>query len=214
MRYGGPLRKGSLLAILFITGFFIIIFAGPFLLLQRIPGDYGDPLFNLYVLEHVYQWVTGKVMGDLFSPPMFYPYPHTLFFSDTHVGSEFFYGIFRAIGFSPFHSFTLWFLVGYFITLFATYLVLLSLGFTALASAVGAAIFAFSLPSLAQMTHPQLVYRFCIPICLYYAWQMLHTNVLKNFLMMLIWFCMQTLISVYLGVFLAIQLTAFLITYF
>src|SRR5215467_12017890 len=70
--------------------FFAAINHGPMLWRYEAPGDLGDARFNLSILEHLFQWVSGTVIL-LSSPSMFYPFPDTLFFSDTHFGSAIFY---------------------------------------------------------------------------------------------------------------------------
>ena len=127
----------------------------PYLVTRTVPGDLGDARFNLYILEHTFKWMGDRSLSYI-SPGIFYPYPGTMFFSDTHTGSALFYVIFRALGKSEFTSFTLWFYIGYLLTFVASYYTLLHFKFKPLAAVTAAIIFSFSLPSLAQYGHAQL----------------------------------------------------------
>jgi len=57
---------------------------------DSVAGEVVDSRYNMYVLEHTFKWITGQPFS-LISPPIFYPYPFVLFFSDSHVGSSFLY---------------------------------------------------------------------------------------------------------------------------
>jgi hypothetical protein len=197
------LASATLLATIFLA-----IVAGPLLVARQVPGDLGDARFNLYILEHIYQWLAGSV-SSLFSPEMFYPFPDTLFFSDIHAGSALVYAFFRAIGISEYDAFDLWFFTGYLTTFVAAYYALARMGAGFLSAGLGATIFAFSLPSLAQFDHAQLVYRCGMPLALLHLWLVARTGAARHLLVALIWLCLQTLMSIYLGMFLFLLMTAF-----
>lgn len=184
-----------------------IFVARKFLLAGVAPGDLGDARFNLYVLEHTFQWLRGDVPSYV-SPQIFYPFPGSLFFSDSHAGTAFVYALFRAAGISKFSSFTLWAAVGYAATFVAAYWTLLRFGFAPLSATVGAVIFAFSLPSLAQIGHAQLIYRFGVPLAVLCLWRLLETGRLRHMLWLVIWTGWQILATVYIGIFLLIVLAA------
>ena len=174
-----------------------------------VPGDLGDARFNIYILEHLFRWLTGQDTS-LVSPEIFYPFPGTLYFSDTHFGSAFFYVIFRLIGANEYRAFTLWFFIGYLLTFAATYLVARRLGYDAFLSTVVAAIFSFSLPSLAQFTHAQLVYRFPVPLAFLSCWSFIRTGSIRHILWLIIWVSLEMLCGVYLGVFLTLAVVIFI----
>jgi hypothetical protein len=109
---GGVMRGGSSGArpwkhcvVGFLTvGLVIGLLAGPLWLQGMVPGDLGDSRYNLYILEHGYRWLSGRD-PSLLSPTFFYPYPGTLFWSDTHLGTVIVYSAFRALGVSPYSAF-------------------------------------------------------------------------------------------------------------
>ena len=164
--------SSHLLALSILTLFFAITFAMPLLVGDRVPGDPGDARFNMYVLEHEYQWLTGHPV-KFFSPPLFYPFPDTLFFSDTHLGTSFIYATLRLLGFSDYQAFGLWCVTGYFLTFWAAYYVMARLGFGPIECGIAAAIFAFGLPSIAQIGHAQFAYRVGIPFAVFYTFEAL-----------------------------------------
>ena len=183
---------------------------GPQFWLHETPGDLIDGRFNMFVLEHIYQWLIGRA-GSLVSPAIFYPFPDVLFFSDNHAGSVLIYALFRALGKSEYIAYDSWFLVGYLTTFAAAYYAMARFGAGALSSALGAAIFAFGLPSLSQFGHAQLVYRCGVPLALLYLWWGLRDRSERYFLLSFVCLCFQFLLSIYLGMFLLILMAAFAI---
>jgi len=181
---------------------------GPLFWRGEAPGDLIDGRFNLYVLEHIYRWLTGQD-ASLVSPAIFYPFRDVLFFSDAHAGSALVYAAFRALGQSPFIAYDSWFLIGYVSTFVAAYYAIARFGGDALTAALGAAIFAFSLPSVAQFGHSQLVYRCGAPMALLQLWLGVRDGSARSFVLAFIWLCFQFLLSIYLGMFLFLVMAAF-----
>ena len=181
---------------------------GPLFWRGEAPGDLIDGRFNLYVLEHIYRWLTGQE-SSLVSPAIFYPFRDVLFFSDAHAGSALVYAAFRALGLSEYHAYNSWFLVGYVSTFVAAYYAIARFGGDALTAALGAAIFAFSLPSVAQFGHSQLVYRCGAPMALLQLWLGVRDGSARSFVLAFIWLCFQFLLSIYLGMFLFLVMAAF-----
>ncbi len=180
---------------------------------ERLPGDLGDSRLNMYVLEHYFLWISDGT-SSFSSPGILYPYPNILFFSDTHVGTSWIYCIFRAIGLDTYMAFKAWFFTGYALTYAAAYFVFTRLATPPWIAALGAALFAFGLPSIAQFTHAQLVYRCGVPLAMLALWQWCQTGRIKSLLLSVFWLNVQMLISVYLGVFLALLMGLFCLAFF
>ena len=174
-----------------------------------VPGDLGDARFNIYILEHLTRWLAGRDLS-LASPGIFYPFPGALYFSDTHFGSAFFYVIFRAMHIDEYRAFTLWFFIGYLLTFAASYFVALRLGYNSALAAVIATIFSFSLPSLGQFGHSQLVYRFPVPLAFLSCWSFVRTGSIRHLFWLIIWVSLEMLCGIYLGVFLALAVVIFI----
>ena len=130
--------------------YFRPLLAGP----TDVPGDLGDARFNIYVLEHVFQWLRGDEVS-LLSPGMFWPYPFALAFSDTHAGTAWVYALLRTGGLDQYQSFAIWVVLGYLATYAAAYHVARKLDLGPLVAGAFAFAFAFSLPAISQVGHAQ-----------------------------------------------------------
>ena len=73
----------------------------------QLPGDIGDTRFNMYALEHSYQWLIGN--SSLWNMPMFWPLNVTSAFSEMHLGSVVFYSIPRLLGLEQYEAMQVWF---------------------------------------------------------------------------------------------------------
>ena len=192
---------------------FLLFLAVIFILLQilginlsRIPGDLGDARLNYYILEHFFQSVRNNY--SFWNAPFFYPFPLTVAFSDSHLGSAPIYFIFRFLDFSIESSFQFWFIVGFVINYFVSCSVLIKLKFKPLAAAVGGFFFACGLPMLAKEGHAQLLYRFCVPIASYILWSFSNNPRLYKISILSLLVVWQFSFTFYIGYFLILLLGA------
>ena len=179
---------------------------------KMIPGDLGDARFNSVILEHLYQWVTG-VAPKLWSPQFFYPFEGVLAFSDNHFGSAWSYILARLLGLTRENAFQVWFGVGTCLNFWVCWVVLKRLGFSVIAAAAGAFVFAFALPALHTEGHAQLVYRFAVPLAFESWYRTISKGQLRGFFQTGFWCGIQFLCSIYLGIFLVYLLVATSIAY-
>lgn len=128
---------------------------------EMVPGDIGDSRFNLYVLEHGYQWMTGS--GSLWNMEFFWPLNGVGAFSDMHLGSLIFYAFPRVLGLDLYASMQVWFLAGLYCTLFSAYFAARWLRYSVSGSAIAALIFTCAYPVTAQISRVQFVHRWAIP---------------------------------------------------
>jgi hypothetical protein len=180
---------------------------------KMIPGDLGDARFNSVILEHLFQWVTGKV-PKLWSPQFFYPFENVLAFSDNLFGSAWAYIAARLFGLPREHAFQVWFATGTCLNFWVCWSVLKRMGFSAVGSAAGAFVFAFGLPALHTEGHAQLVYRFAIPLAFAAWYRSLTHHRLQDLFQTGFWCAIQFLCSIYLGIFLVYLLVATTIAVF
>ncbi len=199
------------LAVIFSTGLlcYLMPTVGWF---QQMPGDLVDARFNSIVLEHLYQWVTGQV-SSLWSPHYFFPFRGVLAFSDNHFGSAATYMVARIVGFTREDAFLLWFITGNLLNFWVCWWVLRGLGFSVLAAAIGAFVFAFALPVLHKENHAQLVYRFATPLAFGAWYRAMSSFRLIDLAKTGLWCSIQTLCSIYLGLFLVGLLAAMFVSY-
>ena len=127
----------------------------------QLPGDIGDTRFNMYALEHSYQWLIGN--SSLWNMPMFWPLAGTSAFSEMHLGSVVFYSVPRLLGLDRYEAMQVWFALGLFLTLFSAYFAARWMKYSASASALVAIVFTCALPITAQAGHAQLVHRWAAP---------------------------------------------------
>ena len=179
--------------------------------LSAIPGDYSDARFNSVVLEHLFLWLQGAT-ATLWSPTYFYPFQHVLGFSDNHFGSGWVYALFRALNVDREGAYLGWFLVGSCLNYLACLYVCYRMGFSLLACAAGAFVYAFGLPSLIQEAHAQLNYRFAVPLAFASFSHYLSKKDIKDLAYALAWVALQFYCTIYIGVFLVYLLLAVLLS--
>ncbi len=136
---------------------------------RRVETDLRDTPFNNYVLEHGYQWLRGAALHrDFWSPPIFYPHPNTAAYSDILLTVGPFYWIWRFLGAAPDTSFQLWLFTVAILNFAGAYLLLRRwFDLSAVAGSLGAFLFAFGSPRLAQIGHQQLVPQFYTLLAFY-----------------------------------------------
>lgn len=165
----------------------------------QMQTDPGDTRLNNYFLEHSFQLLTNSnYIGKLWSPAFFYPYKQVLAFSDNLFGAAPIYWVFRAF-FSPDVSFQIWMIVVS-ILCFASFAVLMRhLRVNNALSALGAFLFAFSLPRLSQIGHQQLLPQFFTPLAFLVGWEFVKSPTRKRLASLLLFTYLQVLAGIYLG---------------
>lgn len=129
---------------------------------DAVSGDLGDARFNAYVLEHTWLWAKG-VHGSLFNMPMFYPHENVYAYSDFMLGAAPLYWFFRAVGCDMMLSYQWWMVAcsALNFTVFHSFLKKV-FNLNCFFAALGAYVFAFSLPRITHLEHVQLVGQFFI----------------------------------------------------
>jgi hypothetical protein len=200
----GQARGNLSLAAFGILGIILVVF--PDILHGRMPGD-TDARFNEYVLEHFYQWITGRTAG-FWSAGFFFPFPLTIAFSDNFLGDGFVFAVLRSLGFDREDAFRGWFLAGFAFNFAACAFALTRLGYGRVAAASGAFLFAFGLPVTAQEAHAQLIYRFGVPLATLALIEFGAHGRLRSLCALLFWTVWQFYCSIYIGYFLSLLLIA------
>src|SRR6266478_100331 len=131
----------------------------------------GDTRLVNFILEHSYRWVLAWLSLhpiSLWNQPFFFPTANVGAYSEILLGSAPIYWLFRVAQFAPDTSFQLWMMAVLTLDYFAMIVFLRNcLGFRAFSSTVGALLFAFASPRLAQMDHQQLLPQFFTVFALY-----------------------------------------------
>ncbi len=201
------LLNGALIWGVFALALALIVIRPLGLHFSIIRGVYGDTRLINFILEHVTRWFAGQD-ASLWNTNSFYPFPLTLAFSDNLLGAAPFYAILRWTGLDQETALQGWYLVGFFLNYAAASFALSRLKFSAPAITLGAFFFTFGLPMLAQESHYQLLYRFCVPLACTLLWEFALNARLRTLgwiVFLVVW---QLFMGVYTGVFLILLLAA------
>lgn len=171
--------------------------------------DPGDTRLNNYFLEHSFQMLVNRnYIGGLWSPSFFYPYKQVLAFSDNLFGSAPVYWLFRSFLSSDI-AFQLW-MISVCILNFASFAVLMRKHQVShVLSVLGAFLFAFSMPRIAQIVHQQLLPQFFTPLVFLTVWNFVKQPSRKQLTLLLLLTYLQLLAGFYLGWFLLFSLPLF-----
>jgi hypothetical protein len=197
-------------ASLLFVGFVAII--APCVFGGYLPGGIMDSRLITYLLESFYQSASGNQHGFI-DAPFFYPWPDTLGYSDTLWGTAPIYALFRLMGMTTFHAYAAWFAVGNILNFIVAYVVLRRFGLAQLGAGMGAFLFAFSLPVSSQFGHTQLTYRFGVPLAIYFFHRYLTTRQSIFISLVLLSISLQTLATLYLGIFSGYLLVAWFLSW-
>ena len=139
-----------------------------------VSGDAGDARFNSMILEHTWLWVQG-VHSSLFDLPMYYPHSNVYAYSDYLFGIAPIYWIFRLFGFETLLSFQSLCVTASILNFFSFFVIARWLfQFSRPLAALGAFIFAYSLPRITHLEHAQLTPQFFILMSaagLWFCWK-------------------------------------------
>ncbi len=170
--------------------------------LSRIPGDYGDARFNMYILEHGYQCITGQ-LHSFWNAPFMFPFQNVIALSDNLLGTLPVYSLFRFLCYDRETSFQLWCIVITILNFAAAYYVLTKLTGHFILACAGAYVFAFSIFLFSQFNHAQMFPRFITPLVIYWTIRYFDRFQLKYFLLSILGVVYQFYSAMYLGFFLA-----------
>ena len=131
---------------------------------RRMEVNTGDTRMLNFVLEYSYRWVGSWLAFrpiSLWDQPFFFPARNVGAYSEIFIGSAPIYWLLRVIQIEPDTAFQIWMIVVLLFD-FASMALFLRrcLGFGPLASGIGAFLFAFGSPRLAQLGHQQLLPHF------------------------------------------------------
>src|SRR6476660_7423298 len=123
----------------------------------RLQADPGDTLLNHYALEHSWRCLTRRdYAGSLWSPAFFHPQPLVLAYSENLLGTAPLYWLPR-LACPPATAYQLWMMLAAALTYISVAAMLGRFGVGPVVAALGAYLFAFGLPRLAQIEHQQLL---------------------------------------------------------
>jgi hypothetical protein len=213
----GESRRGSSRLLDLLAGFVFLslglgVVLQPYVTMHKMPGDLGDASFNLSLLEFFYRTLSDLLQGklaDFVDAPFYYPWPRVTNFSDTHWGDAEVYALFRALGMNLITAFQAWLIAAFGLTYLSTFVSLRMLSLRAFGAAVGAFVFTFCLPMMAQVGHAQLIYRLWIPPAVLVLHRCLTRQSLRAGSACMLFLGLQLAVSIYLGLFLSLLLAGY-----
>lgn len=177
---------------------------------KYFPGDLGDARLNIYFLEHVFQYFTGKITA-FWDVAFMYPEKNVLAYSDNLLGSAPIYALFRLLGFDVYRSFQLWYIAVTLLNFLSAYYFLKYVFKNNYAAILGAFVFAFSLALQSQIGHAQTFPRFPIPLAFLMAYKFKENLNPKFFFLAILLVVYQIYCGIYLGFMLAIPIGVYLL---
>lgn len=173
---------------------------------ERVPGDLGDARFNMYVLEHGFRWLKG-LEGSFWSPAFFYPAHDVMAYSDAHIGTLPIFALLRDLRLTRESAFIGWMVVCCALNYAGAFWVLSGITHSFfLPSAMGAYLFTFGLPVMAQIGHAQLIPRFFVPFAFLFFLRFVEERKARLWYLLLLCVVSQFYVSIYTGFFLVICL--------
>ena len=171
---------------------------------NSLPGDLGDTIFSIFILESFHNSIiNNNSFTDL---PYQFPLKNNIYFSETMWGSAWIYSIFRFIGNNTIDSFKFYFITCSLLNYIVCYFVLRKLKLSFQSALIASFLFSFSLPILAHDVRPQLLLRFYTPLSFYFYYRYLDNFEFKYVVLSFLFVFLQILSSMYLGIFLIIFL--------
>lgn len=165
-----------------------------------IPGDLGDARFNMYVLEHGYQWLTGQV-AHYWDAPSMWPEKGIIARSDNLLGTMPLYAILRIMGLDTHSAIQGWFLMLCALNFAAAVYAFRQWGLPLALAGIGAYVFAFGLFNVGQLYHFQVFPRFCLPLILLWGFRYLRTQETRHLVLLSVAVVYQFYCGIYLGFF-------------
>lgn len=156
---------------LLATGLLLAFHPTLFSSFRLMQTDPGDTRLNNLALEHGYRWFLAGLRLrpiSLWDQPIFFPARNTAAYTEILLGSAPLYWVARLMRFAPDTSFQAWTIALLVLDFVSMALFLRGcLGFSRASSAIGAFLFAFASPRLAQLGHQQLLPQFFTMFALY-----------------------------------------------
>jgi len=206
-KFNGYYQKGFVI-LLFLIGMYLVPLRITGFDFSQIPGDLGDSRFNNYILEHGHRYLHGEE-EHFWTAPFMFPQENNVALSDNLLGTLPVYSFFRSAGCDRETAFQWWFLMMFVLNFWAAWFTFYKLTGNQTGAALGAFVFAFSLPVIAQINHVQLMPRFAIPFCflfLIYFFKTLSPKFFAGFLLMIL---IQFYCGMYLGFLLFLAVLVF-----
>ena len=187
--------------ILFVIITAVMTYPAVFQWTGRIIGDYGDSLFNSWILAwDVHKLIRGEFLS-LFDANIFYPYTNTLAYSENMLGNAILALPILVTTGNPVLAYNVTFLTCLVLSAFGMYLLVFDQTQSKSAAIVSGIIFAFFPWRFAHLSHIQLQAAQWFPFTFLYAHRFFKQGDNKNLLLFTLFFVLQFLSCGYYGLY-------------
>jgi len=199
------IRSRSFVVVLFVFLTLALTFPLVFHLTSHVPGDLGDPLYNIWVMEDNVRKARGG-FRDFWDGRIFYPHGDTKLYADTLTALSVPYGLLSAATGNAVLAYNIILLFSFVFSASGMALLVKHLTQSRTAAVLAGAMFAFFPYRFAHIWHLELLYFAWIPFCLYFllryfeahnGWDLLWTGAM---------FVLQALSCAYYGLYLGVVL--------
>jgi len=177
---------------------------------SEIPGLWWDPLLNIWTLA----WDTTALLHNplhLWQAPLLYPNNLTLSYSENLLGDVIYFAPVFLITHNPVLAYNVTFYMIFFLCGLNMYIVARSYTQRRFAAFVAALIYAFAPYRLAQIDHIPITGGEWIPLAFLFLDRSFQHGRWRDWILLALFYLLQLLSSVYLGIFLAYTLVAYLL---
>ena len=157
----------NLAAIVSLIAFLECIWFTPYLFTPLLIGDSGDARFNMFIMEHIYQFLLGN--HSFTDVGIFYPAPNTISYSDMNLVSGLFHSLLRSFGLNIYlAAHYSWILMHFLGSLILFFFLRNKLKLTSACALIGVILFCYSNAYMLQLNRPQLLIFSLFPISLWF----------------------------------------------
>ncbi|MGQ0823969.1 MAG: hypothetical protein ACT4OX_02875 [Actinomycetota bacterium] len=160
-------RVNTIVAFVYAVLTYALLFpTWPNRLRTHIPGDAGDALLNLWILD----WVGHHIddgWGSLWDTTIFFPYENTLAYSESLLPVAIVHRAVAVVLRSDVMAFNLIHLAAWFASMWFTYLLARRLTGSVAGAFVAGLVYTLATPRLAHYWHFQLAFGFLVPVVIY-----------------------------------------------
>ncbi len=177
---------------------------------SEIPGLWWDPLLNIWTLA----WDTTALLHNplhLWQAPLLYPNNLTLSYSENLLGDVIYFAPVFLITHNPVLAYNVTFYMIFFLCGLNMYIAARSYTRRRFAAFVAALIYAFAPYRLAQIDHIPITGGEWMPLAFLFLDRSLQHGRWRDWILLALFYLLQLLSSVYLGIFLAYTLVAYLL---
>ena len=156
-----------LITIIILITFLECVWFAPYLFTPFLIGDAGDARFNMFIMEHIYQFLLGN--HSFTDVGIFYPTSNTISYSDMNLVSGLFHSLLRTFGLNIYlAAHYSWILMHFLGSLILFFFLRNKLKLTTFCALIGVILFCYSCAYMFQLNRPQVLIFSLFPTSLWF----------------------------------------------